>query len=82
MSSISENLDKKRSDYWSLDFEQYRYYQCIPTTFGNFKCIQMYYQDSYLENSRLLFVNKKNPQIFDKYVLQYQLTPSVSINKK
>ena len=73
------NKTTENRSYSSLDFEKYRYYQCVRNYWGNFKCEQMYYQDNYIENSQLMFVNNKYPAFFDKYILKYDLIPQVTI---
>ena len=75
----TENEKKSGS---SLEFEKYRYYQCVQNNFGNYKCEQMYYEDDYIKNSHLLFVNNKIPVLFDKYILKFDLIPQVSTYRK
>ncbi len=74
-------IKNKDYTYNSLEWEKYRYYQCVPNPLSGYKCKQMFYLDEYIENSQLLFVNQKIPQIFDKYILKYDLIPTLIIKK-
>jgi hypothetical protein len=74
-------IKNKDYTYNSLEWEKHRYYQCVENQFGVYKCKQMCYLDEYIENSKLLFVNQKFPQFIDKYILKYDLLPTIVVKK-
>ncbi len=76
----STEIEKKSGS--SLEFEKYRYYQCVQNIFGDYNCEQMYYNDDYIKNSKLLFVNSKFPICLDGFLLKYDLIPRVVTNRK
>lgn len=74
--------DKIKKCDSSIEWEKFRYYQCVQNHWGNFNCEKLYYQDDYIPNSQLLFVNQKYPEFIDKYLLKYYLIPRVEIKKR
>jgi hypothetical protein len=79
---MNNSTEQEKKSGSSLEFEKYRYYQCEQNIFRDYKCEQMYYEDDYIKNSQLLFVNNKFPVCFDGLLLKYNLIPQVSINRK
>ncbi len=76
---MSDNNNSNISS--SLDFETYRYYQCVMSPHG-YQCNKVLdHNYTILDNSRLSFVNKNTPHIFDNMVLKYKLIPKISIPK-
>jgi DNA modification methylase len=69
------------NDYWSFNYEKNRYYQCTNTSFTNYTCKQMYYQDSFINNSKLIIIDKSVPKSLDKYILNYKLQPKITLEK-
>ncbi len=70
-----------RKDYWSLDYEKKRYYQCIQKNFTDYTCKQMLYEDSFIPNSKLITIDSTVPESLDKIIIHYELQPKITIEK-